>query len=268
MAVTPLKIMKFSKKLVNLPLSFALSICLSLGIANVIRAERPEKAPSELTEAIAKIDLAANNHDWETLKQYIAPQFSSQDGLNYQSFAQLLAKSWQNYPNLTYQTTLKSWEQKVAQLVAETVTEIRGTFDSDGRKIDLFSTIHSLQYFEDGQLVRQEILQERTDLISGENPPEVEVILPEKARPGEQFNFDVIVKEPLGSELLLGAAMEEKIDSERYLNPSQLKLDALSAGGIFKLVTAPQVTNDRWYSAIVIRSDGMRLITQRVRIED
>lgn len=260
--------MKFTNKLVNLPLTFLLSLCLSLVFTNVTRSQSAEKAPSELTEIITKIDFAANNHDLEALKPYISADFSTKDGLDYQTFAQLIEKSWQTYPDLTYKTTLKSWEQKDNQLLAETVTEIRGTFDSDGRKINLFSTIHSLQQFEDGKLVSQKILKERTDLTSGEKPPEVEVKLPEKVRPGETFNFDVIVKEPLGYKLLLGTALEDKIDSELYLNPSQPELQALSSGGIFKLVTAPQVPKDRWYSAILIQADGMRLITQRVRIEE
>lgn len=259
--------MKFSNNLINVPATFLLSICFSFGIANITRAQNSEKAPSELTELITNINLAANNKDLENLKKYISPEFSTQDGLNYQSFAESLQKLWENYPNLIYKTTLQSWEKIGQQFVAETVTEIIGESKTEDRKINLLSTITSRQYFENGKLIKQEITKERTDLTSGEKPPEVEVILPEKVRLGEEFNFDVIVKEPLGSNLLLGAAREEKIESKLYLNPSILELDALSAGGIFKLVKATETEDDNWYSAIFIRSDGMRLVTQRVKIE-
>ena len=261
------KFVQIKKSLLKLPLTFVLSFCISFGIAGLVRAERPETAPKELIEVISKIDYAANNRDFELLEPYISPQFVSQDGLTYQSFNESLQKLWQNYSNLQYNTTLQSWEREENKLLAETLTEITGSYNSDGREITLSSTIRSLQYFENGQLIRQEILSERTDLISGENPPKVEVKLPEKVRPGQQFNFDVIVEEPLGYDLLLGAALDKKVNVDRYLNPDELDLNALSAGGLFKLVTAPQTLNDLWLSAILVRADGIRLITQRVRVE-
>lgn len=255
------------KKLINLPLTFALSLCFSLGISEVLRAEKPETAPKELTEAITKINFASNQHDLKLLEKYISPQFNTKDGLDYKSLNEFTQKLWQNYPNLTYKTSLISWEKKGNQLLAETLTEITGSFNSDGRKINLVSTISSLGHFENGKLIRQQILSERTDLTSGENPPEVTVILPEKVKPGEQFNFDVILKEPLGNDIVLGTAIEAKVDKELYLNPSKFELTNLTAGGIFKLVTAPETPNDSWLSAVLIRSDGIRLITQRVRVE-
>jgi hypothetical protein len=95
----------------------------------------------------------------------------------------------------------------------------------------------------------------------------VKINLPEKARPGQEFDFDVILQDPMGSDIILGAALEEKIDPSLYLKPSSLELDALSAGGIFKRVKLPLTEEDHWYSVILIRNDGMRMITQRVNIE-
>lgn len=268
--------MKFVKNLINLPLTVLFSLTLNIGINQIVRAETPEKAPSELIEVMTKIDLAANNKDLETLQTYLSQQFSTKDGLDYKSFTNLLEKTWKNYPNLNYKTTLTSWELKNNQLQAETVTEITGSFQTKERKFNLTSTISSRQYFENGKLIRQEILKERTDLTSGEMPPEVEVKLPETVKPGEEFNFDVIVKEPLGSDILLGGAKEENVSNNKYFNPLDMELSLLSAGGIFKLVNAPQSsadgcetksTCDRRYSALLIRAEGIRLINQRVRVE-
>lgn len=256
------------KNFIQLPLIFVLSLCLSLGISGISRGERPENAPKELREIITKIDFAANKHNIKMLEDYISSDFVTQDGLNYESFSKSLSQLWEKYSNVTYKTTLVSWEKKDNQLLAEIVTEIQGIYNDDGRKINLSSTIKSLQYFENGKLVKQEILNERTDLTSGENPPEVQVRLPEKVRPGQRFNFDVIIKEPLGNNLLLGEAIEDKITPETYLDPSEIELKALTAGGIFKLVTAPLTKGDRWYSAILIKSDGIRLVTQRVKIQN
>jgi hypothetical protein len=125
----------------------------------------------------------------------------------------------------------------------------------------------SRQYFENNQIIRQEILGEKTKLTSGDNPPTVTVRLPEKVRRGQRFSFDVIVEEPLGSNILLGSAIEERTNGSLYLNPSSFDLQILSAGGIFKWVKAPLVEDQRWLSAILVRGDGITLVTQRVIIE-
>ena len=84
---------------------------------------------------------------------------------------------------------------------------------------------------------------------------------------GEKYNFDVIVTEPLERNVLLGAALEERTGSDRYINPSTLELEPLSAGGIYKVVTAPLLPDNHWLSAIVVRSNGITLVTKRVQIE-
>ncbi len=42
--------------------------------------------------------------------------------------------------------------------------------------------------------------------------------IPERVKVGEEFDFDVIVREPLGDDLLAGTAIDEKVDIERYIN--------------------------------------------------
>ena len=84
---------------------------------------------------------------------------------------------------------------------------------------------------------------------------------------GEEFNFDVIVQEPLGDDLLLGKAREEETGGAKYLNPSSFELELLPAGGIFKRVTASQIADNRRFSAIIVRGGGITIITQLVRVE-
>lgn len=244
-----------------------LSFCLSTGLGTVVRAQTPETAPQELKETIAKIEAAANQRDLQGVMQFYSSDFSNSDGLSYPSFSETLKAMWANYTNLSYKNELKSWETVGDELMAETVTTIEGVQEAKGRKIRLISTIRSRQYFKDQKIVRQEILAERTQLNSGSNPPQIQVTLPEKVNVGEEFDFDVVVKEPLGDDELLGAAIEEQVSNKRYLNPSNFKLDLLPAGGIFKTVKAPLAPDNRWLSAIIIRGDGMTLITQRVRVE-
>jgi hypothetical protein len=220
--------------------------------------------PRELLDVVTKIDLAGNNQDLTLIEANISPNFTNEDGLDYNSYISSLKKTWEKYDNLKYTTSIESWKREGNQLVATTITNIEGTYEISGKKLTINSQIKAEQYFTNNQLVKQKILTEKTEVTGGENPPKVTINLPEKVRPGQEFDFDVILQEPIGSDLILGAAIEDKINPELYLNPSTFELDTLSAGGIFKRVKMPVTPEDKWYSVILIRADGLRMITQRV----
>jgi len=93
------------------------------------------------------------------------------------------------------------------------------------------------------------------------------VRIPERVKVGEEFDFDVIVREPLGDDLLAGAAIDEKVDIERYINTKPLELELLQSGGLFKRVKAPATPENRWLSAILIQGDGIVVVSQRVKVE-
>ncbi|HEY9845599.1 MAG TPA: hypothetical protein V6D03_05315, partial [Candidatus Caenarcaniphilales bacterium] len=116
------------------------------------------------------------------------------------------------------------------------------------------------------KITRQEILAEHSELTSGAKPPVVELNLPKQVKVGQDYSFDAIVKEPLGESLLLGAALEEPISPKNYLSQAQIKLEALPAGGIFKLGKAPAQASNQWISAVLVREDGMTLISQRLQV--
>lgn len=258
------------QKKTNLFLIFIFSFYLTISTQfKQVKAQSNQATPTELIELITKIDLAANKQDLESLSQYISPQFQTNDGLDYQGFTESLKKLWQQYPNLQYKTRIESWESQGEELIAITLTETQGYFESEERKMQLLSNIKAKHHFQAGKLVKQEILQEKTEITSGENPPEIVINLPETAKPGSQFDFDVIVTEPLGNDLLLGGAIEKEVNQELYKTKSEaLELDALAAGGIFKRVTIPLTSGDRLYSVLLIREDGLRLVTQRVKIQN
>ena len=60
--------------------------------------------------------------------------------------------------------------------------------------------------------------------------------------------------------------IEERTGSDRYINPTTLELEPLPAGGIYKLVTAPRLADNHWLSAILVRGDGITMVTRRVNI--
>jgi hypothetical protein len=247
---------------------FLLTVGLTAGWTVNARAESPETAPPQLKDSLTQIDAAANRRDVQGVMQFYAANFKNSDGLNRASLEGALTKLWERYSQLNYRTELQNWKTDGNAIVADTVTRIVGTRNSDGTTMKIESTLRSRQRFEGQKIVQQEILAERSQITSGANPPTVEVNLPEQVRPGQQFNFDVIVKEPLGDSLLLGTAMEESIKPDSYTKPSNFDLDLLPAGGIFKVGKAPIKPENRWISGVLIRGDGMTMITQRLQVVD
>lgn len=246
-------------------------LLLSVGILTTlvgeVRADSAETIPSDLRATISEIEKAANAQDLSKLMNFYNANFTNSDGLTVEVMGQALEQVWSNYPRLRYQTTIESWEQQGDLFVVETLTQMDGSQIDQGRAISLNSTMRSRQYFQDQQIIRQDIISEQTELKTGSQPPELKAIAPDTVTVGEKYSFDVIVTEPLENKVLLGAALEEKTASELYINPSTLELEPLSAGGIYKVVTAPLLPDNHWLSAIVVRSDGITMVTKRVKIE-
>ncbi|MCL1466159.1 nuclear transport factor 2 family protein [Argonema galeatum] len=245
--------------------AFLVTLALSAGYPSA-QAATPDTAPGELKNTLAQIDTAANNHNVPALMQFYSPNFTHTDGLNRQSMEKILTQFWQRYPQLNYRTELVSWQSQANGFVAETVTQITGTTPVQGRDWSFNSTIRSRQRFEGQKIVTQEILSERTQLSSGEKPPTLDVRLPEQVRTNQEFNFDAIVKEPLGDDLLVGTALEEPIGPDKYINATPVELEGLDAGGIFKIGRAPATEGKYWISAVLIRADGMTILTQRLPV--
>jgi hypothetical protein len=247
---------------------------LGLSWASGVAAQTPagsgtvSPAPPELLETLTKIDAAASQGDLQTVMRFYSRNFTSTDGLTYETLGQVLEDLWKRYPNLTYQTTLDRWEQQGNGLSTVTTTRITGDYPDERRSLKLEATITSRQQFEENQIVAQEVLSERSELSAGDQPPTVTLNLPEQVTTSQQFDFDAVVQEPLGDRQLLGAAIEEPIATENYLNPAQIELELLPSGGLFKVGRAPATAGDQWVSAIIVRYDGITAVTQRLRVVD
>ena len=151
-------------------------------------------------EIIPQLDFAFNNRDSDLIEKYVSPDFTNEDGLTYETFRESLEKLWSKYKDLQYTTTVESSRTESDQLIAITVTNITGSYEVNGKKFELNSEIKAEQFFVNGQLVKQNILKERNEITSGQKPPLVTMNLPETARPGQEFNLDVILQEPIGSD--------------------------------------------------------------------
>lgn len=254
-----------------LSFSFVTLIDDSLNLSRTQAQSQPAKvapanAPPQLRDALAQIDAAANKRDIKAVMQFYSNDFTNSDGLTRRTLESTLPELWQRFKVLNYRTELQTWQPQKKGFVARTVTRITGTQQVQGRELALNATLTSRQYFEGSKVTRQEILSERSQLTSGQNPPKVELRLPQQVAVGREYNLDVIIQEPLGESLLLGAALEEPISPQNYLSEERINLEPLSAGGLFKVGRAPIKPTNQWISAVLVREDGMILISQRLQI--
>jgi hypothetical protein len=223
-------------------------------------------APTALKTMLTKIDSAANQRKLPELLRYYSPNFTTSDGLNRTVWQQSLGQFWQSYSSLNYVTTLESWQGNGNSYTANTITKITGVQNINGRVLNLLSTIKSSQKIVGGQITKQQILQERTQVSSGTKPPTIELSLPDKLQTNAEYNLDAIVTEPLGEDVLMGTTIEQPVTGQGYGQPANYKLELLSAGGLFKIARAPGKSGDYWFSTIFIRPTGMTTLTQRVRV--
>ncbi|WP_427161280.1 nuclear transport factor 2 family protein [Aliinostoc sp. HNIBRCY26] len=255
-------------------IALILSIC-SFGIVNnwqhaqaveIAQSNNTQNTPAAVTNLLAQIDAAASKGDAKAVLQYYSPNFVHSDGLTRQTMEKALVTFWKRHPNVRYSTQVQSWKAEGNAIVAETVTNISASPSASNSNLALNSTIRSRQRIVGGAITRQDIVSERTVLTSGNKPPQVDVKLPQQVKVGQQYNFDAIVEEPLGDDLLLGAALEEPIQASNYLNPTSVDLQLLNSGGLFKIGRAPATPGSRWISAVIMRGNGMTVVTQRLQV--
>jgi hypothetical protein len=246
----------------------SLMVGLMVSWADVAKAQTSPPAPEAVTQAIAQIDAAANEQQLDDLLKFYSAGFSSADGGTVDTLRETLSALWQRFPDLAYTTTLNNWKQEGNAIVAETTTTLSGTEVLNRRPFRLNATITARQRFEGGQIVSQEVLQEESQLTAGAQPPVLDINIPQQVTVGEEFVFDAIVQEPLGDRFLLGAVLDEPVQAAAIADPSMINLELLSAGGLFKVGEAPEEAQSRWISAVVVRDDGITIVTRRLRVVD
>lgn len=265
----------FQKKFLQQKLVPTFACSLILGIAlwcgggfhpQPVKAQTRNDAPDELLDLIEDIDRAANRQKLDRVMDFYSEDFTNSDGLNRESLERAIGDFWQLYPILRYRTEVTSWEQDGNAIIAETVTYLTGTRQMEDRNMSLTATIRSKQRYEGEKIVEQEILAERNQQTLGEEPPEVELSVPEEVFVREQYSFDAIVTEPLGDEMMIGVAVEEPVSEDAYFKGSSFKLEELRSGGIFKIGTAPNNSESRWLSTIFMREGGITIDTHRLRV--
>jgi hypothetical protein len=255
------------------------ALCLTIGIAQpqLWAAEPPVKAPVQpsgsvqaappvILSLLQEMDAASSRKDLKAVLKFYSPTFTHSDGLNYTSLQPAATAFWQSTKALQYSTKVNAWQAQGNSHTLETTTTIKGIQTAAERDMNLTATIKSRTTVVDQKIVSQEILSEQTRLSLGEKPPAVQVNLPQQVNIAQTFNFDVVVTTPVGEDLLLGAAVEEPIAPEQYLKRTDVVLEPLAAGGLFKVGQAPSQPAREWISAVLIQEGGMTIVSQRLNV--
>jgi len=247
------------------PVSSVIFCFLFTSFTHLAQADSPA-TPPVLTSLLTGIDTAANQGNVKGVMQYFSPKFTHSDGLTYEAYTKALTVLWNRYPNLHYSSSLLSWKSEGNSITAKVVTNITGLPATNDNNLALKATITSTEKVVDDKIVRQDILSERTEVTSGTKPPHVDVTLPKSVSVGQKYEFDAIVQEPLGDDFLLGKALEEAVKPEEYINPTNVQLELLNSGGLFKVGEAPSKPGHEWISAVIVGGDGSTIVTQRLQV--
>lgn len=240
---------------------------LTLGAVPAIAAPA-ETAPAAVRQTLEQIETAANAQDLDAVMAAYATSFTSDTGFDHSQLRQTLDTLWQRYDSLTYEVELLNWEAAgPGAYTIETRTQVNGVQVLPDRRLNLEADVTSRQRIENGQITRQDTLSETSRMTSGTNPPTLQTLLPNPLTPGQPFTFDTIVVEPLEGRALMGVAVDEGVTATDFFEPRPVVFDILSAGGLYKLGTAPESPDQRWISAVIIREDGMVVETRRVTVE-
>jgi hypothetical protein len=249
-------------------------VALGFGSGAVASAARAssvtlaQAAPAEVQQLLTDLGVALGDRDLEAVMAFYSDGFASDTGFDHARLRQTLTDLWQQYPDIAYDIELLSWQAAGPGLYSiETRTTVTGQQVRPDRVLTLSADTTSRQRLEGGQIVYQETLSETSRLVSGTNPPTLQVQLPQTVSPGQAYSFDTIVLEPLEGRSLMGVAVEEGVTGEDFFEPRPVVFDLLTAGGLYKVGTAPAESDSRWVSAVVIREDGMVVETHRLLVE-
>ncbi|WP_338440887.1 hypothetical protein VZG28_07755 [Synechococcus elongatus IITB4] len=246
---------------------FSLALFATLLIGATLTPGRAQ-TPAAANTVFQSLAAAATRQDAKAIANLYSPSFQPPDGLDRVGYDSAMQRFWKQFPGARYTVQVLNSQPSGSGLQVETLTKIEGQRKQGDRTFNLASEIKSRWLLQDGRLQREEILSERSRLSSGSNPPELTVNAPATVLTGENFSFDAYVDAPLNDDLLVGGVTEDPIELQRLLNPTDFRLQALTAGGVYKQARAPQRPGNFWISALVIRRDGLTVVSERLRVVD
>lgn len=225
-----------------------------------------ENIPSSIASMVRRIDRAASNENLDVVMGFYSDDLQHSDGLEKKDLKAMLREFWDTYDNLTYSTQITDWEETDTGFTTTTVTTITGQADFSSQPLTLEATLESQQMIRDRQITEQTVLEESSQIQLGQNPPSIDVNLPDVVGIGQTFFFDAIVMEPIGESLLMGTAFSDPVSIDTYRTVPALDVGVLGAGGLFKMGDASLSPGQEWVSGLIFREDGITGVSQRLRV--
>lgn len=246
---------------------FSLALFATLLFGATLTPGRAQ-TPAAATAVFQSLAEAATRQDSKAIASLYSPNFQPPDGLDRVGYDSAQQRFWKRFPGARYSIQVLNSQPSDGGLQVETLTKIEGQRQQGDRTFKLTAEIKSRWLLQAGRLQREEILSERTRLTSGSQPPELTVNAPATVLTGENFSFDAYVDGALNDDLLVGGVTDDPVELQRLLNPSAFRLQALTAGGVYKQARAPQRPGNFWISALVVRRDGLTVVSERLRVVD
>ncbi|MEY4352315.1 MAG: hypothetical protein RLZZ609_556 [Cyanobacteriota bacterium] len=231
----------------------------SLVLAPTIGAPPVQAAPPTANQLQA-LEAALNSRDDTALSTLL----SKGPGLNPDELKQRRQYLRDNFADVRWEVkkgpNLRSGEPSVTMKVS-------GTREQGGSIFRLESE-QRLSLQTDGQrFTGQTIWREQSLLRSGENSPSVSLQIPDAVLTGQRYDLDVIFDEPLDGALVAGGIRPISDEEVKAMDSPRLELTALGgAGGLFKIVQAPQTPGSQTWAVLLVHPKGVVSATKRVRV--
>jgi len=117
----------------------------------------------------------------------------------------------------------------------------------------------------DGKIKDGIIRNDLTTIRNDNNLLDININIPDKVLSGSNYYLDIIINEPLGTEVYAGGIMSYQDNS---LFGQNIVLEPLLAGGIFKVTRAPSQPGVQVWTGIIAHPKGLITFTKTVEITD
>ena len=111
------------------------------------------------------------------------------------------------------------------------------------------------------------IINEESILRSQNSPLIIKINSPERVKPGERYEVNLIIEEPLDNALVAAGMITLKNNKLTNLSENFFGIHAISSGGLFKFIQAPLKPGSQTISAIIAHPKGIYSITKKIQVD-
>jgi hypothetical protein len=226
----------------------------------------------EFQDLVQQMDQQASEKNMQGVLGFYGKDFKSEDGLNREATAKALESLWKSLEKPQYKTEVLSVTGEGNRALVKAKTSLAGSLKQGDASFALTGETETLSRFERlgsnnaWQLVKQEVLAERSMLTSGKEPPKVSLSLPSKVAAGSTYTVEAVLDKSLRDSPALGGINQTPLTASAIPNVGSVNLNLLSSGGIFASNKAPKSPQDQAVSLGFVNTTGITFITQRVKV--